>query len=445
MLIAAPVVALGSNLFTDNCLFLMFSIPIVTAGTLYKPWASFIVAGICSVIIIVFNKKMDCSLTFVTASIIFFMLAFLSWISSISLQLTFKELKDTHSQLKTYEGRYHHIANNSSDMIIHISPNGDILYISPASTIITQYTPEEIVGNNFKSFLHPDDIKKISNNQNILSGKETINIITCRIKRKDGVYIYTETSSRSIINKETQSIEEIILTSRDISSRKAHELEQEAIISLSSALRSAQTSQDMYPIILDQIGKYLKPDGTALVLKDQITKDLVMELVQGESIYQTGERLHPGEGFSSIIFETKMPYLNNNIKGSPLFPKGNNNGLLNASLGIPLISQDGVFGILWASKRSDFTEMDQKLMEAMGEIASSALHRARWYEETQRRINRLNALRIIDRSISSSLDIKATTNILLDNVLSELKVDAACLLKLHPQTLSLSYIGTRGF
>ena len=37
----------------------------------------------------------------------------------------------------------------------------------------------------------------------------------------------------------------------------------------------------------------------------------------------------------------------------------------------------------------------------------------------KRRINRLNALRIIDRSISSSLDIKATTNILLDNVLSE--------------------------
>lgn len=66
-------------------------------------------------------------------------------------------------------------------------------------------------------------------------------------------------------------------------------------------------------------------------------------------------------------------------------------------------------------------------------------------EEANNQLHRLNALRAIDTSITGSMDLKATLNVLLDQVINQLEVDAAGILLLDPHILTLEYAAGRGF
>ncbi|MGE5223930.1 MAG: HD domain-containing phosphohydrolase [Omnitrophica WOR_2 bacterium] len=71
--------------------------------------------------------------------------------------------------------------------------------------------------------------------------------------------------------------------------------------------------------------------------------------------------------------------------------------------------------------------------------------RKRAEEEANNQLQRLNALRAIDTSITGSMDLKATLNVLLDQVTNQLEVDAAAILLLDPHILTLEYAAGRGF
>lgn len=66
-------------------------------------------------------------------------------------------------------------------------------------------------------------------------------------------------------------------------------------------------------------------------------------------------------------------------------------------------------------------------------------------EQGQRQLKRLAALRTIDMTISASLDLHLTLNVVLEQVLSELNLDAAAVLLLNPQTKILEFAAGRGF
>src|SRR5262249_42742808 len=58
---------------------------------------------------------------------------------------------------------------------------------------------------------------------------------------------------------------------------------------------------------------------------------------------------------------------------------------------------------------------------------------------------RLQALRTIDLAISSSQDLLVIFTVLLDQVTSHLKVDAASVLLFNPRSQTLQFAGVRGF
>ena len=60
-------------------------------------------------------------------------------------------------------------------------------------------------------------------------------------------------------------------------------------------------------------------------------------------------------------------------------------------------------------------------------------------------LNRVEALHKIDDAINSSLDLEITTSILVEQVMNQLKVDAAAILLLNPVSETLEYINGRGF
>ena len=66
-------------------------------------------------------------------------------------------------------------------------------------------------------------------------------------------------------------------------------------------------------------------------------------------------------------------------------------------------------------------------------------------KQIQHQIERITALRNIDMAITSSLDVRVTLQVFLDQLTNVLRVDAASVLLLNPNTLNLEYVTSRGF
>ena len=113
----------------------------------------------------------------------------------------------------------------------------------------------------------------------------------------------------------------------------------------------------------------------------------------------------------------------------------------------PLISRGTSFGSLTVCGRDAAyaTPEQVEIFQTYAHEVAAALANARLYEETERRLRHAQALRKIDRAIASSLDSTMTFDIILDQVLAELGVDAADLLLLSRGTLTLHFAAGRGF
>jgi HD-GYP domain-containing protein (c-di-GMP phosphodiesterase class II) len=92
-----------------------------------------------------------------------------------------------------------------------------------------------------------------------------------------------------------------------------------------------------------------------------------------------------------------------------------------------------------------YPQKDILLLRTLGSQVAPMLENIRLYDETQRRLERLQTLRDIDITISSSLDLNFTLEILLDQVSRRSNVDAVDVLLLNAKTTLLEFVAGKGF
>jgi GAF domain-containing protein len=114
---------------------------------------------------------------------------------------------------------------------------------------------------------------------------------------------------------------------------------------------------------------------------------------------------------------------------------------------VPLKAGERVIGLINAESRqpSRFTEPDERLLETVAGQLAVAIEKVRLFEETRTHLQRLNALHEIDKAISSSMDLRITLDVLLEQAASQLKADAADILLLDLNTQALEFVSGRGF
>ncbi len=135
--------------------------------------------------------------------------------------------KEAEEELRTSEERFRMLAEYSSDMITLHDAKGKFLYTSPACKEILQYDEEELVGQNFYQIIHPDDQEIIRKHHKTLL-KTGYTVSTYRIRRKDGEYVWFESSIKILLGADSNDLQ-LIVVSRNINERKlAEERLQEA-------------------------------------------------------------------------------------------------------------------------------------------------------------------------------------------------------------------------
>jgi PAS domain S-box-containing protein/putative nucleotidyltransferase with HDIG domain len=116
-------------------------------------------------------------------------------------------------------------------------------------------------------------------------------------------------------------------------------------------------------------------------------------------------------------------------------------------LSVPIRSQGRLIGVLNVDSESPafFTERHAARLQALANQAAAALENARLLQETERRLQRLAALREMDNATLGALDLRVIMDVLLKQVTDHLEVDAADILLLDRHALTLSYVRGRGF
>src|SRR5919107_188065 len=123
------------------------------------------------------------------------------------------------------EELYRLLAENATDMISKHTSEGVYTYASPACRPLLGYEPEELVGHSAYEYFHPEDLEQISSEHSVMWQHHDINTISYRIRRKDGFYIWFETTSRKVRESGTDEVLEMVAVSRDITDRKRIEEE----------------------------------------------------------------------------------------------------------------------------------------------------------------------------------------------------------------------------
>ena len=117
------------------------------------------------------------------------------------------------------EAQFRLMAENSSDMISKHDTSGIFLYVSPACRTLLGYEPEELIGTSVTPLIHPEDVNQLMELLATPSWDDITTTFQYRARRKNGEYIWLETTARLFFDKNSQK-QEFQASSRDITERK---------------------------------------------------------------------------------------------------------------------------------------------------------------------------------------------------------------------------------
>ena len=146
-------------------------------------------------------------------------------------------------KLRDSEARYRLIAEDATDFISTHTLTGQFSYASPACRSLLGYEPEELLGLCCYELFHPEDVPAVKNHYLRLSHAPDEHAFSYRVQRKDGAYIWVETTTKAVRDAATGKIQKFLTVSRDISARKeAERIKDELVSTVSHELRTPLTS-----------------------------------------------------------------------------------------------------------------------------------------------------------------------------------------------------------
>jgi PAS domain S-box-containing protein len=135
------------------------------------------------------------------------------------LQAENEKRRRVQDALRESRERYRLLAENSTDIIARQTLSGNYLYVSPACYPLLGYKIEEMIGRSVFDFIHPDDLEMAKNALQPGDDCPSSVTVTFRTQRKNGSYIWLETTSRTVCDSEIGTPYEMVSVSRDVTER----------------------------------------------------------------------------------------------------------------------------------------------------------------------------------------------------------------------------------
>lgn len=201
-------------------------------------------------------------------------------------------------------------------------------------------------------------------------------------------------------------------------------------------------------LILDQLARVLKYDSASI----QLLRNGYLEIVGGRGWQSETSVLGlrfpiPGNNPNTLVIKERRPIILDTVSDTfePFHREPHSH--IRSWLGVPLIAHGELIGMLSVDsfKNGYFNDEHIRLVTAYANQAAIAIDNAQLHEKSENQIRRLTALRDVDTAIASSLDLRVTLNILMDNAASQLRTDAMSILIYNPNIQILETVAALGF
>lgn len=343
--------------------------------------------------------------------------------------------------LRESETRYKTLFQGSQVIMILVDPDsGAIIDVNPAACDFYGYSREEFLSR------HSHDINRLP----------PAEIMTALVAVKSGEATHFSFRHR-LANGEVRDVDThcgpiqvagktlVYSIIHDITERLQHQRELEALAGLTSSLRAARTVEDLYVGIYASLKKTLNLNALAILTYEPSNDQMCVQFASEAWQELKNHWILPAGSTARRVFDHEAPEVST-LKCSA--PDCQCHLLLKKHSAIayfPLRVQEQRIGLLCIGRNEALSPSDLRTLNAISDIAATAIHRTALRQKTEQQLQRLMALRNIDSAITSSLDLRRTLNILLEQILCQLHIDAAAVLLYKPNLRLLEYAAGRGF
>lgn len=127
--------------------------------------------------------------------------------------------------LRSNKARYRLLLENTTDILLHLSPDGNILYASPSITKLGGHDPEQLINRNALELVDGEWQGHVRRSHaEVLAAKGATVRFEYMARASDGDLCWFETQSRAVCN-EAGELESVVSVIRDIDARKTVELD----------------------------------------------------------------------------------------------------------------------------------------------------------------------------------------------------------------------------
>jgi PAS domain S-box-containing protein len=158
------------------------------------------------------------------------------------------ERQRSEERLKQSEEYYRLLIQNSSDVIVFLTTDGTIHFISNSCERVFGWPPATFVSRNSLEFVHPDDVEKTKKTfAETLRTTAVAGPVELRMHHADGSWVHHEVIMTGLADLGGRP--GVVLNSRDISERKRAEAAQTLLASIVEATEDAIASADLSGVL----------------------------------------------------------------------------------------------------------------------------------------------------------------------------------------------------
>ena len=179
-------------------------------------------------------------------------------------------------ELAEREQHYRLLAENSTDLVVCITPQGEIRYLSPASEALLGYRPEAVLGRSIDQVMHVDDLAVRDSRRALIDNATEPVVLEVRLRHRDGRWLWFEATVRAVRDASGEVVERQAAL-RPIEQRRQAEAD------LRDAEARFRSFFEFAPIgesIVDIDGKYLRANGALCALVGYPEAELIGKTFQ---------------------------------------------------------------------------------------------------------------------------------------------------------------------
>jgi PAS domain S-box-containing protein len=315
--------------------------------------------------------------------------------------------------LSRSEKRFRSLIENSMDVIALFSPEGKIIYQSPAAVEILGYSLEELIGKNvFEFILEEDKENAYKILASLLEAAGSKLRIETRFLHKDGSIRWLDVMGTNRLNE--PGVEAIVANYRDVTTRKNadHILERQvAELTILHAVALVETTSKSIDELIQSATKIisdtLHPDNCGVLLLNGEGNSLTPHFsyfgINHETVLQT---IPITAGICGRVVQTGRSIRINETSQSELYIKSSEG--IHSELCVPIFIASKITGVLNIESRTRdaYTETDERLLNTIAGGLANAMERLQLFEHEQKLHKQAETLREATAALTESLDIE---------------------------------------